>query len=331
MKISEIFKGKYLIAVIMIAVVAVASFLIYEKEHPKEKYVKASGTVEVTQVQLAPLAGGRILELAVKESDHVKKGQFIAKMSLDGADDEVKMAEGALATARAQLDELLNGFRKEDIAKAESEVAMRQAQYNQSKRDAERFSKLAAEGVVATRDAELYAEASKTTANALKMAGDQLKLLKNGFRPEQIAAARANVARLESQVQKARTLVGYKTFYAPEDGVVLTKNYETGDVITAGAPIATIGDMGDCWVKLYIPSTQLGRVKLGQKCDVFVDPFKDKKFSATVTEVNQQAEYNPRMSLTQDQRANMVFWIKVSIENPEGIIKPGMPADVTLL
>ena len=70
---------------------------------------------------------------------------------------------------------------------------------------------------------------------------------------------------------------------------------------------------------------------LGAKCSVFVDPFPNKAFEATVTEINQQAEYNPRMSLTQSERANMVFWIKVSIKDTEGVIKPGMPADVTIL
>ncbi len=331
MKVSEIFRGKYLIAAVSIVIVVLSSMAIYVKQHPQEQHVKASGTVEVTQVQLAPLAGGRIMELAVKEADHVKKGQFIARMSLDGADYEVKMAEAALVAARAQLDELQNGFRREDVAKAASEVALRSAQSSQAQRDAKRFASLAADGVVAVRDAELYSEAAKTAASALAIAQEQLRLLKNGMRPEQIAAAAANVARMESAVLKAKTQVGYKEFYAPADGVVLTKNYQPGDVITAGAAIATIGNMNDCWVKLYIPSTQLGRVKLGQRCSVFVDPFPKKAFDAVVTEVNQQAEFNPRMSLTQDERANMVFWIKVSIKNPEGVVKPGMPADVTLL
>ncbi len=165
----------------------------------------------------------------------------------------------------------------------------------------------------------------------MKAAAEQLRLLENGPRAEQIAAAEANAARAEAAYEKAKTLVSYKTLYSPVAGTVLTKNYEEGDVIAAGAPVATLGDLTDCWVKLYIPSTQLSLVKLGAKCSVFVDPFPNKAFEATVTEINQQAEYNPRMSLTQSERANMVFWIKVSIKDTEGVIKPGMPADVTIL
>ena len=331
MKISEFFRNRAVWAAAAVLLVIGTSAAIYLKERPDTSHVRASGTVEVTQVQLAPLVGGRILELAVKESDRVEKGQFIARLSMDGADDDLRMAEQALAAARAQLDELRSGFRKEDIARARAEVAARRAQYEQAKRDEERFAALAADGVVAARDAELASEQSKAAYNVMKAAAEQLRLLENGPRAEQIAAAEANAARAEAAYEKAKTLVSYKTLYSPVAGTVLTKNYEEGDVIAAGAPVATLGDLTDCWVKLYIPSTQLSLVKLGAKCSVFVDPFPNKAFEATVTEINQQAEYNPRMSLTQSERANMVFWIKVSIKDTEGVIKPGMPADVTIL
>lgn len=318
-------------AVVIVLLVASATVAVYFKERPDDSHVRASGTVEVTQVQLAPLAGGRILELAIDESDHVEKGQFIARLSMDGADDDVKMAEASLNAARAKLDELNNGYRKEDIARARAQVGAYRAQYEQAKRDEERFTALAADGVVAEREAELAVENSKSALDTMRAAEEQLRLLENGPRKEEIAAAEANLANAEAAYKKARTLVGYKELYSPVSGVVLTKNYEIGDVINAGAAVATLGDLSDCWVKLYIPSTQLSLVKLGDKCSVFVDPYPDQAFEATVTEVNQEAEYNPRMSLTQSERANMVFWIKVSIKDTGGVIKPGMPADVTIL
>lgn len=331
MKEPKFFSGRNVLILFVLLLVVGTSAAVYFKKRPNDDRLKASGTVEVTQVQLAPLAGGRIEELTIKEADHVERGQLIARLSLDGADDEVKMAEFALAAARAQLEELNNGFRKEDIARARAEVDARRARAEQAGRDEKRFSELAADGVVAKRDAELSAEAAKSSRSAVRAAEEQLRLLENGARSEQIAAAQANAERAEAAYKKAKTLVGYKEFYSPADGVVLTKNYEVGDVVNAGAPIATLGDMEDCWVKLYIPSSQLGRVKLGSECRVRIDAFPDREFEASVSEVNQQAEYNPRMSLTQKERENMVFWIKVRIKNTEGVIKPGMPADVTVL
>lgn len=331
MKMSEVIKNKkiWAIATILIAVAAVSIF--YFEERTKDERVRASGTVEVTELNLSPLAGGRILELNINESDHVNKGQLIARMSLDGADHDVEMAEASLAASKEQLLELQNGFRKEDISRAEAEYALRKTQYEQAVKDHERFKELAADGVVPVREAELYEESAKLKRNSMKMAAETLSMLRTGMRPEQIEAAKANVKRAEAALLKTKILVSYKDFYSPASGVILTKNYEVGDVVSPGAPIATLGIMTDCWVKLYIPSTQLGLIKLGGEAEISVDSYPDKKFKASVTEINQQAEYNPRLSLTQSERSNMVFWIKLSVDDPEGILKPGMPADAVIL
>ncbi|MDO4988198.1 MAG: efflux RND transporter periplasmic adaptor subunit [Synergistes sp.] len=319
---------KIIIIAVLVVLAAIGGWFIYFEEKPQEGKIRASGTVEVTEVLLAPQAGGRIEELNIDNADHVKKGQLIARLSLDGADYDVKMAKKALEAAKSQLEELRNGYRKEDIARAKAELEVKKVQHDQAKRDEIRFKKLAAEGVVSKREGEVAEEASRSSANAVIAATEAVRRLENGPRYEEIAAAQANVDRAEAAYQKAVTLIGYKEFYAPADGIILSKNFEVGDVISVGTPIAMLGDMTDCWVKLYIPSTQLGLVRLGDKCKVFVDAYPGKAFAAKVTQVNQEAEYNPRLSLTQSERANMVFWIKVSVEDSEGIIKPGMPADV---
>lgn len=331
MRVKEIFgRKKVALAVLILAAAVIAGSLLIE-EREKDDRVKASGTVEVRELTLSSQAGGRILELNIAESDHIEKGHLIARMSLDGADHDVDMAEAALAGAKEQLTELQNGFRKEDVSRAEAEFALRKAQYEQSVKDQQRFRELADDGVVSLREAELYEENAKLKMNAMKIASETLSMMKTGMRPEQIKAAVANVKRAEAALLKAKTLAGYKDFYSPAEGVILTKNYEVGDVISPGSPIATLGIMTDCWIKLYIPSTQLGLVKLGGDAEVEVDAYPGKKFKAVVTEINQQAEYNPRLSLTQSERSNMVFWIKLSVDDPEGILKPGMPADAVIL
>ena len=294
------------------------------------KYVRASGMIEVQEVQLAPQASGRIDELYIEESQKVKKGDLIAKISLDGADDLVNSAEAGLAAARAQLAQLKNGFRSEQVAAAKANAAAAKIQYQQAEKDKQRFERLAKEGAVARRNAELAAEKANAKREAMNAANEQYTLLARGNRAEDIAAAAANVKRLEAEVGRAKTALAYKEFRSPVDGVVLTKNYEQGDVIAAGAPLATLGQTDRCWVKIYIPSSQLGLVRVGQTADVTIDAYPNSVFLGKVSKVNDQAEYNPRLSLTQNERANMVFWIKVTIDNAEGVLKPGMPADVKL-
>lgn len=293
--------------------------------------VCASGTIEVTELQLSPLVGGRIEKLYITSAQTLKKGDPVADLSLDGADRDVEMAKAALTAARSRLAELKAGFRSEEINKARAEVSMREAVYSQALKDSRRFDALAKDGIVAKRDAELYLEDAKAKQSALKMARETLSLLETGMRAETIAAAQAEMERAKAALFKAKTLIDYKKFRSPDDGTVLTKNYEEGDVVGAGAPIATLGKMDECWVKLYIPSTQLALIKLGQSAEVKIDAYPDRIYTAEVTEVSEKAEYNPRLSLSQGERENMVFRIKVSIDNNDGTLKPGMPADVIIL
>ena len=324
-------KAKKTLIVAFLVITAAVSFVFYRDMAAKDTRVKASGTVEVTQVELSPLSGGRILTLYIKEGSYIKKGEMVADLSFDGADNEVQMAQAGLLAAEEQLRKLENGFRREDIAAAKAELSLRRLEHEQALRDAKRFGTLAEQGVVSLREAELYKENANAKQNIVKMSEAALNLLQNGARPEEKAAAKAEVARAKAALARASVALSYKKFKSPTDGVILAKNYEEGDVIGAGASIATLGKMDDCWIKIYIPSTQLGLVKIGQEAQVTVDSHKDKIFSAKITEINQTAEYNPRLSLTQDERANMVFWIKIKVENKEGILKPGMPADVVIL
>ena len=320
---------KIILALILFAVIAFG-FRYFKQRSRVPEYVRASGMIEVLEVQLAPQAGGRIDKLYIDEGQDVKKGDLVAKLSLDGADDVLASAQAGLASAQAQLAQLRNGFRSEQVSAAKANASAAKIQYDQALRDKNRFDRLAKEGAVAARQAELASEKADAAREAANAAEEQYRLLARGNRAEDIAAAEANVKRLAAEVERAKTGLSYKEFRSPVDGVVLTKNYEEGDVIAAGSPLATVGRNDKCWVKIYIPSSQLGLVRVGQTADVTIDAYPDSVFLGKVTKVNDQAEYNPRLSLTQNERSNMVFWVKVTLDNQEGVLKPGMPADVRL-
>ena len=88
--------------------------------------------------------------------------------------------------------------------------------------------------------------------------------------------------------------------------------------------------MNDCWVKIYVSTEQLGKIRLGQAASVKIDAYPDKTFRGEIKEISQNAEYTPRQSITQRERANMVFAVKVKLDNPAETMKPGLPADVVL-
>lgn len=139
-------------------------------------------------------------------------------------------------------------------------------------------------------------------------------------RQQASAALRTAEARLRDTV-----------LYAPLSGVVLRKNVEEGETVTAGTAVYTIGDMESPWVKVYVKEDKLGWVKLGQKAAVSVDSYPGKVYDGVVTYISSEAEFTPKNVQTKEERVKLVFGVKVSVKNVNDELKPGMPADVKIL
>ena len=167
-------------------------------------------------------------------------------------------------------------------------------------------------------------------ANNLIAAQSRYGLLQAGNRPDAIEAQRLEVERSAAVLAGSRIQLQDTIVSSPLSGRILSKNYEKGEYVNAGAAIATIGDMSDCWVKIYVSTEQLGQIRLGQAVKVKIDAYPAKTFRGEIKEINQNAEYTPRQSITQRERTNMVFGVKVRIDNPDETMKPGLPADVVI-
>jgi len=164
-------------------------------------------------------------------------------------------------------------------------------------------------------------------------------LYKNGaISSQQMDAAKtANDVTL-SQVQQAAAAL--RTFevklkdtviYSPVSGVVLRKNVEAGETVSAGTPVYTIGDLENPWIKVYVKEGKLGLVKLGQKAEIRTDSYPGKIYEGTVTYISSEAEFTPKNVQTQEERVKLVYGVKVSVKNVNDELKPSMPADVKIL
>ncbi len=154
----------------------------------------------------------------------------------------------------------------------------------------------------------------------------------------QLDAARLGVGAIRAQLQatmaardELHVLHVEARVYAPDSGVVLTKMVNTGEVVSAGTPLVTIVNLQALWLKVYIPEPELGNLTLGARARAFVDAFPNRPFSARVSEISQRAEFTPKEVQTREERVKQVFAVKLAVENPEGVLKPGMPADVEIL
>jgi HlyD family secretion protein len=151
-----------------------------------------------------------------------------------------------------------------------------------------------------------------------------------GTRKEELAVDRANVHQASQVVDMSRIRLRYTVLRAPFDGVVLVRQAELGEVVSPGTPIVTLADLDHLWVRVYVPETDLGKVKLGQVVNVHTDSFPDKTYAGRVSFISSEAEFTPKSVQTEKERVTLVYRLKVDMDNPRHELKPGMPADVEI-
>jgi HlyD family secretion protein len=149
--------------------------------------------------------------------------------------------------------------------------------------------------------------------------------------PEEIAIAQAQIAMARAQVALVDARIAQMQLAAPIDGVVTTRAISAGETATPGVPLLTIANLERLKLIVYVPETQIGQVQLGALADIAVDPYPGEYFVGEITRIGREAEFTPRNVQTEEERVNLVFAVEISIDNPDGRLKPGMPADAILV
>ncbi len=175
------------------------------------------------------------------------------------------------------------------------------------------------------------------------VASDELRTLQTGLTSPKVVAAQKVVEQARAAVEQAKSAVSQAeanvtvieaqlsklVVTAPADGVILARNVEAGEVVNPGSVLLSIGKLSDLTLTVYVPEDRYGEVSLGQEVTVSVDSFPGESFTAVVVHIADQAEFTPRNVQTVEGRKTTVFAIKLRLDDPEGKLKPGMPADVT--
>jgi HlyD family secretion protein len=288
--------------------------------------IRASGHIEATDIRLAATVGGRLLEAPFEEGDEPRTGDVVARLETIDAEHHLAQARANAEAADAQLRLLLAGSRAEDLQRAEDQLAQAQAEFDAARRDLDRLSGLAERGAATEKSRDDAATRQEVAERAVAAARAQVDKLVAGPRRQEIEAARAQRAAAEATVAAADQKIVDATVLAPIDGVLTTRVAEPGEVLPPGATIAVLTDLGRPWLTVWIDEPNLSQVTLGQSAVVTVDG-SDRSFEGTVSFISPVAEFTPKNVQTPDERAKLVFRVKLQLENDEGIFKPGMPAD----
>lgn len=290
-----------------------------------------TGTVEATQVNVSAKIVGRILSLRVGEGDRVIEGQELVRLDDRELSAEVERVAAALRSAEAHLRDLLAGARQEEIEQARATLRSATATRVWTERDFHRIQELFRKELVSTQDVDRARQAYEVAVAQERSARASLQLLEAGPRPLQVEEARHQVDQARAALETAKSQLREATIYSPINGVVLRKNLEAGETANPGVSILTLVDPTDLWLRAYVPETDIGRLKLGMPARIKVDAYRDRSFPGRITEIASQAEFTPKNVQTQKERVNLVFRIKIQVDNPEGLLKPGMPADADIL
>jgi HlyD family secretion protein len=183
-----------------------------------------------------------------------------------------------------------------------------------------------------TLEAQLHSAETQVRLAEAQVDGAQAALdeLEAGSTEEAIALAEAQVRQAEAAVHLIDAQIAQLTLTAPMDGVITGRTSQAGETASAGLPLLTIANLDEVTLVIYIPETRVGQVQLGQTVDVQVDSFPERVFTGEVANIAGEAEFTPRNVQTKEERVNLVFAAKVRIPNPDGALKPGMPADATI-
>lgn len=292
--------------------------------------IEGTGTLEVVEVDVAAMTPARVLRVWRQEGDSVRAGDTLVSLTQSTVQADVEARRARLAAAEAQLRDLVAGARPAEIARAESELRAMESESARAAQELTRVSALAESGNVSVQQLDNARSAATLTAARRDAARDALRLLREGARPDRVSSARAEVenarAALAAAVQTASDLV----LVAPVSGVVMLRNVEPGEVIGAGVPAMSIGELAQPYVRIYVNQRALPGLRLGAPAEGFLDGLPGRPFRGEVIAINNRAEFTPRVALTEEERADLLFGVKVAFRDSAASLKPGLPITVRI-
>jgi multidrug resistance efflux pump len=367
-------------AVFVFAVAGVIAVLYWQYGRTGPAVV--TGFVEADQIRVGSRVGGRVAEVMVEEGDRVQQGQPLFRIDEFDLGQRLAEAQAQLAAHKAELDRLQAGFRQEEVAQAAAkrdqaqatldklvagprpaeiniareQVRIAEANVDLAQTEYERLSRLREEDSAAKVELDEAVKTLKESRAQLAAANEQLQLLEEGTRQEELAEARAALAEaaaafrlveagyraediaqaaaqasaVEATVNAIKTQMEELIVESPCDCLVEATDLRPGDLVAANAPAVSLLDLSRMWVRTYVPHGMLHRVRLGQRLPIRMDSFPDRGFSGEVVFIAGEAEFTPRNIQTPEERSKQVFRVKLRLDEGRDLLHVGMAADVLL-
>ena len=288
------------------------------------------GNVDIREVQLAFQDAGRIRALPVDEGARVAAGQVVAELDPTRYQLELQRLNGEVAAQTQVLARLRQGSRPQEVARARAAAASARASLADAATQLARKQQLRTVNRISVQEVDTARTRVETLQANLKAAEEEVSLVVEGPRQEDIAAAEASLAALAAARDLAAQRLEDTRLLAPAAGVIRTRILEPGAMAAPGAPVFTLALTDPLWVRAYISEPDLGLVHEGMRAEVRTDTLPDKTYQGWVGFISSTAEFTPKTVETTELRTKLVYRARNFVCDPQEELRLGMPVTVTL-
>jgi HlyD family secretion protein len=341
--------NKILIAVIIAAIIAVAAYVfLYSERQNGPEPVRTTGVVEGIETNISSKIAGRVTFIGFREGDAVKKGQLVARIENDDLQAALKASQAALnaeertETSLGQVAANAADQVRVERADVENQVAQArrsQSQFALAELNLSREKELYKKGIVAKADLDNVQTARDSAKADVDAAVASINLAKSKRTAaqasldkarEDVATQKARVKQAKDNVSLSEAQLSYSYILAPSDGVVEYRSVEEGEVVAPGTSILTMVDLSTLWVRFDLEQRFITRVHVGTKARVWLEHHTDMVFGGEVFDIGREGEFAVERDVTRGRQDIKTFRTRIKINNPRGILKPGMTVMVEI-
>jgi HlyD family secretion protein len=301
-----------------------------------------SGRIDGDTVDISSKRDGKIVQITVREGDSVEAGQVLARILSPQDEAQVESQRANVVENERKLEEAQAAgparvaLADANLAASRAELVRTQAELQQAQVDAERYPPLVETGAAAEQTSDqqqtkLKVARASVDASQKQVLAAEASLQQAKAQLAQIATTKANLASSRAQLQRFNANVNDLTITAPISGTILTRSAEPGRVVAAGQTILTMVDLHKLYLRGFVPEGDVGKLKVGQQAQVYLDSNSKEGVPAEVIRIDPQVMFTPENTYFKSDRVKQVMGVKLGLKGAYGYAKPGMPADGEIL
>ena len=321
---------KKILVLLLVGAIATTLYMIRRSGTPDiEIQTTIYGNVDIREVNLAFRQPGRLVKVYVEEGDEVQVADLLAELDESTFRDSLNIAKAQVALANAQLDELLAGYRSQEIDSARAEVKRAVAAADNAASQYKRLRKLADTGATSAITVDSAKAGRDESRAALAVAKSQLSMLEEGIRSQTINTARAQLQVAKAQLATAETAYADARLYAASDGVVNSRILEPGAMVGSSTPVLSVALRKPLYIRAYVGEATLGTIKQGQRVSFHTDS-SSKEYHGHIGFISGVAEFTPKTVETTELRPDLVYRLRIVVDGVNKELNQGQPVTISL-